>query len=174
MHNLNLLAILVAAISTMLVGFIWYSPILFAKPWMREMGYDPNDKATAEKMRKSAGPGLVFARDARPIARNRLACRLPRMARLRRHGATHQRPVHKTKHEALCNQHRLPARLLPSNVRHPYRLEIDRGICAVALDRFRRLWYLVFRFSSFESCFDLCASPSRVPAGLRQNLLNYL
>jgi Protein of unknown function (DUF1761) len=56
MHNLNLLAILVAAISTMLVGFIWYSPILFAKPWMREMGYDPNDKASAEKMRKSAGP----------------------------------------------------------------------------------------------------------------------
>ena len=59
MHNLNLLAILVAAISTMLVGFIWYSPILFAKPWMREMGYDPNDKASAEKVRKSAGPAYL-------------------------------------------------------------------------------------------------------------------
>src|SRR6266404_3925414 len=59
MHNLNLLAILVAAISTMLVGFIWYSPILFAKPWMREMGYDPNDKASAEKMRKGAGPAYL-------------------------------------------------------------------------------------------------------------------
>jgi len=59
MHNLNLLAILVAAISTMPVGFIWYSPLLFAKPWMREMGYDPNDKATAEKMRKSAGPAYL-------------------------------------------------------------------------------------------------------------------
>ena len=59
LHHLNLLAILVAAISTMFVGFIWYSPILFAKAWMREMGYDPNDKASADKMRKSAGPAYA-------------------------------------------------------------------------------------------------------------------
>jgi hypothetical protein len=56
MHNLNLLAVLVAAISTMVVGFLWYSPILFAKPWMREMGYDPDDKAKVQEMQKSAGP----------------------------------------------------------------------------------------------------------------------
>ncbi len=55
-HNLNLLAVLVAALSTMLVGFLWYSPMLFAKPWMREMGYDPNDKAKVQEMQKSAGP----------------------------------------------------------------------------------------------------------------------
>src|SRR5258708_25838519 len=55
-HSLNLLAILVAAISTMVVGFLWYSPLLFAKAWMREMGYDPNDKARMEEMKKSAGP----------------------------------------------------------------------------------------------------------------------
>ena len=55
MHNLNLLAVLVAAISTMVVGFVWYSPILFAKPWMREMGYDPNDKSKVLEMQKSAG-----------------------------------------------------------------------------------------------------------------------
>jgi hypothetical protein len=55
-HHLNWLAILVAAISTMVVGFLWYSPILFAKPWMREMGYDLNDKARMEEMKKSAGP----------------------------------------------------------------------------------------------------------------------
>src|SRR4029077_9586655 len=59
LHHVNLLAVLVAAIATMLVGFIWYSPILFAKPWMREMGYDPDDKASAEKMRKSAGPAYL-------------------------------------------------------------------------------------------------------------------
>jgi len=29
-HNINLLAVLVAAISTMVVGFLWYSPLLFA------------------------------------------------------------------------------------------------------------------------------------------------
>ena len=56
MHSLNWLAILVAAISTMVVGFLWYSPRLFAKPWMKEMGYDPNDKAKTEEMKKSAGP----------------------------------------------------------------------------------------------------------------------
>jgi hypothetical protein len=56
LHHVNLLAVLVAAISTMVVGFIWYSPILFAKPWMREMGYDPDDKVKIKEMQKSAGP----------------------------------------------------------------------------------------------------------------------
>ncbi len=56
MHSLNWLAILVAAMSTMVVGFLWYSPLLFAKPWMKEMGYDPNDKAKTEEMKKNAGP----------------------------------------------------------------------------------------------------------------------
>lgn len=55
-HHINLLAVLVAAIATMVVGFLWYSPLLFAKAWMREMGYDPNDKAKTEEMKKSAGP----------------------------------------------------------------------------------------------------------------------
>jgi hypothetical protein len=55
-HHLNWLAILVAAISTMVVGFLWYSPLFFAKPWMREMGYDLNDKARMEEMKKSSGP----------------------------------------------------------------------------------------------------------------------
>jgi len=63
MHSLNWLAILVAAISTMVIGFLWYSHLLFAKPWMKEMGYDPNDKAKTEEMKKTlarrmAGPLL--------------------------------------------------------------------------------------------------------------------
>ena len=59
MHSLNWLAILAAAISTMVIGFLWYSPLLFAKPWMKEMGYDPNDKAKMEEMKKTAGPAYV-------------------------------------------------------------------------------------------------------------------
>src|SRR4029077_4153639 len=55
-HSLNWRAILVAGISAMVVGFLWYSPLLFAKAWMREMGYDPNDKARMEEMKKTAGP----------------------------------------------------------------------------------------------------------------------
>ena len=59
MHSLNWLAILVAAISTMVVGFLWYSPLLFANAWIREMGYDPNDKAQMNEMKKSAGPAYA-------------------------------------------------------------------------------------------------------------------
>jgi hypothetical protein len=59
MHHVNLLAILVAAISTVVVGFIWYSPILFAKPWMHEMGYDLSDKERIKAMQKSAGPAYL-------------------------------------------------------------------------------------------------------------------
>jgi Protein of unknown function (DUF1761) len=64
MHFLgvNLWAVLVCAVATMVVGFLWYSPALFANPWMRLMGYDPNDKARIAEMQKSAGPsyGMSF------------------------------------------------------------------------------------------------------------------
>jgi hypothetical protein len=58
-HHINLLGVLVAAVSTMVIGFLWYSPLLFAKPWVREMGYDMNDKAKMEEMKKSAGPAYA-------------------------------------------------------------------------------------------------------------------
>jgi len=58
----NLLSVLAAGIATMILGFVWYSPALFAKPWMREMGYDLNDKAKLKEMQKSVGPtyGIAF------------------------------------------------------------------------------------------------------------------
>lgn len=34
--QLNFLAILIAALSTFFVGGLWYSPLLFAKVWMKE------------------------------------------------------------------------------------------------------------------------------------------
>jgi uncharacterized protein DUF1761 len=60
--GINLWAVLVAAVATMVVGFLWYSPLLFARPWMRLMGYDPDDKAKVQEMQKSAGPsyGISF------------------------------------------------------------------------------------------------------------------
>jgi len=36
--GINLWSMLVAAIATMVVGFLWYSPLLFARPWMVAMG----------------------------------------------------------------------------------------------------------------------------------------
>lgn len=59
LHHLNYLAVFVAAIATMVIGILWYSPLLFAKAWTREMGYDMNDKAKMEEMRKSAGPAYA-------------------------------------------------------------------------------------------------------------------
>jgi hypothetical protein len=60
--GINFLAVFVAAIVSMVLGFIWYSPILFARPWMRLMGVDPQDKAKLAEMRKGAGKlyGLSF------------------------------------------------------------------------------------------------------------------
>jgi hypothetical protein len=60
--GVNLLSVLVAAIATMILGFLWYSPFLFAKPWTLAMGYDPNDKAKMDEMRKGAGKlyGITF------------------------------------------------------------------------------------------------------------------
>ena len=63
MHFLgvNLWAVLASAIATMVVGFLWYSPVLFANPWMKLMGYDPNDKAKIAEMQKSAGPSYFMS-----------------------------------------------------------------------------------------------------------------
>ena len=53
--GINIVPVFAAALATMALGFLWYSPLLFAKPWMILMGYDPNDKAKLDEMRKGAG-----------------------------------------------------------------------------------------------------------------------
>ena len=59
--SVNLWSVLAAAVATMVVGFLWYSPLLFARPWMVAMGYDPNDKARMEAMQKSAGKSYAIS-----------------------------------------------------------------------------------------------------------------
>ena len=59
--GVHLLPVLVAAIATMVVGFLWYSPLLFARPWMVLMGYDPEDKTKLEEMRKDAGKSYAIS-----------------------------------------------------------------------------------------------------------------
>ena len=61
-QNINLIAVLGCGVLAMVLGFIWYSPLLFARPWMKLMGIDPDDKAKLEELQKSAGPsyGLSF------------------------------------------------------------------------------------------------------------------
>ena len=48
--NVNILAVLVAALLTFLLGAFWYSPVLFAKQWMAAQGYAP-EKLDAMKRR---------------------------------------------------------------------------------------------------------------------------
>ena len=66
--GVNVWAVLASALATMVVGFLWYSPVLFARPWMVLMGYDPNDKAKIAEMRKSAGPSYAMSFVASIIA----------------------------------------------------------------------------------------------------------
>lgn len=50
--NLNILAVLGAAVSLFIVGGLWYSPLLFARPWMHDNGLQESDL--------KAGGGPVF------------------------------------------------------------------------------------------------------------------
>ncbi len=56
----NLPAVLAAAISTFLVGGLWYSPLLFAQAWMRENGFSETDLRRHSKGRAFGG-SAVFA-----------------------------------------------------------------------------------------------------------------
>jgi hypothetical protein len=51
--EINFLALLLAALSTLVVGFIWYNPKVFGTIWMKESGM------TEEKM-KGANMALIF------------------------------------------------------------------------------------------------------------------
>lgn len=41
--SINLLAVLVAAVVAQAAGALWYSPVLFGKPWMRIMNFSKED-----------------------------------------------------------------------------------------------------------------------------------
>ena len=56
----NFLAILVAALSSFVVGFIWYNPKVFGTIWMREIGIT-EEKARQSNMIKVFGLTFVLA-----------------------------------------------------------------------------------------------------------------
>jgi hypothetical protein len=55
-YAINWGAVLVSAIASMVLGFLWYSPILFAKPWMKLMGVKCDTPEEKAAMQKEAGP----------------------------------------------------------------------------------------------------------------------
>ncbi len=52
--QINWLAVVLAALSSMVVGSIWYSPSVFGKAWMQMTGVKPSGKAS------DATPSIVI------------------------------------------------------------------------------------------------------------------
>src|SRR5438105_14687977 len=50
MVHVNYVAVLVAAVAVFVLGWLWYSPLLFFKPWMRARGLDPVAAMAGAKM----------------------------------------------------------------------------------------------------------------------------
>jgi hypothetical protein len=48
MPQVNYVAVLVAALASFVVGGLWYSPLLFSKPWMAEIKLTADDWAKAK------------------------------------------------------------------------------------------------------------------------------
>jgi hypothetical protein len=61
-ENVNILAIAVAAVIAMGIGFAWYSPMLFGKKWLTLSGISPNIEGKSRaQMMKSTAFGFVAA-----------------------------------------------------------------------------------------------------------------
>jgi hypothetical protein len=59
-HNLNWFAVSVAAVSAFILGGLWYSPLLFAKRWMKETGI--TEESTKDKsMTKIFGLAFILS-----------------------------------------------------------------------------------------------------------------
>ncbi len=57
--QVNWLAVVVAALCSFLVGGVWYSPLLFARPWMRANGFREEDLRGAPMARVFGGSFLL-------------------------------------------------------------------------------------------------------------------
>jgi len=56
--HINYLAVLVAALAAFALGALWYSPLLFAKPWVKAHGYT---EERIKEMQKSAGKAYAVS-----------------------------------------------------------------------------------------------------------------
>src|SRR3989449_10445522 len=57
MVHVSILPVVIAAVVVFVLGWLWYSPLLFFKPWMRLRGLDPVAAMAGAKM--PAGKLLV-------------------------------------------------------------------------------------------------------------------
>lgn len=56
--QINVIAVLVATATIFILGFLWYAK-LFAKPWAKEMGYDPNMRPDGKTMAKGMALSII-------------------------------------------------------------------------------------------------------------------
>ena len=59
MEGLNIWAVFVAALSTFLIGGLWYSPALLGRLWMRENGF-PEESLKGSNMTKIFGLAFLM------------------------------------------------------------------------------------------------------------------
>ena len=57
--ELNWLAVIVGAVVYFALGALWFSRALFARPWMRSIGWDESREINANPL-SYAGPGLFY------------------------------------------------------------------------------------------------------------------
>jgi hypothetical protein len=50
--HVSFLPLFVLAVCNFFMSWIWYSPVLFAKPWMKALGIDPRHTMTGEDKKK--------------------------------------------------------------------------------------------------------------------------
>lgn len=60
MPDVNWIAVALCAVSSLILGGIWYSPILFAKPWQRAAGLS-DEQLKSFNMAKTFGLTLVLS-----------------------------------------------------------------------------------------------------------------
>ena len=58
---INYWAVLVAALASFFIGMLWYSPLLFVKPWMASMGkvFNPTEMPSMGSMLPQMGVSLI-------------------------------------------------------------------------------------------------------------------
>ncbi len=59
--SVNYVAVLLASVASMAVGFAWYSPSLFGNAWVKAMGLSKKDMESAKKKGMGATMGMAFA-----------------------------------------------------------------------------------------------------------------
>jgi hypothetical protein len=59
-HNINVVAVIVAAVVSFLLGWLWYSPVLFANTWMKALGKSKEDIMKGGRQAMFKGMSISF------------------------------------------------------------------------------------------------------------------